>query len=68
MMLAVGYASGNIDCYVLSPEQGGTKFKLYTTIKGHKRPVIDLQTQGIKGSIVSISKENVMVAFDISNE
>jgi hypothetical protein len=67
-MLSIGFASGNIECYVLTPDSDYSKFKLYTTIKGHKKQIITVQTQGMKSNVISISKENVMIAFDISNE
>lgn len=67
-MLTVGFASGNVDCYVLTPDRDFARFKLYTTIKGHKRPVVEVQTQGVKSNVISISKENIMAAFDISSE
>jgi len=68
LTLTVGYASGNIDCFVLSPESNNTKLKLYTTIRGFKKPIIAVTTQGLNRNVLAISKENVMGAFDISHE
>lgn len=67
-MLTVGFASGNVECYVLTPDRDFARFKLYTTIKGHKKPLVAVQTQGVKSNVISISKENIMAAFDISSE
>lgn len=68
LMLSVGYQSGKIDCYVLTPENSYTQFKLFTTIKDHKKSVIGLQTQGLQSNLISVSKEQVLLGFDISQE
>ena len=65
-MLSIGYASGVIECFILTPESN--KFKLFTTSKSHKKRVVGVQSQGIKSTLVSISRDNIMMAHDISQE
>lgn len=64
--MSIGYASGVIECFILTPESN--KFKLFTTIKSHKKRIVGVQSQGIKSTLVSISRDNVMMAHDISQE
>lgn len=52
----------------MTPENNYTKFKLYTSIRGHKKSIVAVETQGLKSNVVSISKENAMIGFDISHE
>ena len=66
--LSVGYLSGNIDCFVLTPENNYTRFKLFTSIRQQKSPIRCLETQGLHSSIIVVSRDNAITAFDISSE
>lgn len=67
-LLAIGLESGNIEIFVLSPENNYADYTPFTIIKNHKKPIISLAILGDRGIVLSISKDNSIVATNCAKE